>query len=96
MNWRQMTWDYPAGIGGILTILFSMSILGRGLFGVRPDYYLTAVALVGVGTGCALIAYHYLKSGEEDTATKKRILLIGMAVAAPLIALSILDMLNIL
>ena len=51
--------------------------------------------LVWGGTGCALLAYHALKSGEEDTATKK-IVLVGITVAAPLSALSILDFVYIL
>lgn len=55
-----------------------------------------ASGLVWVGTGCALLVYHALKSGEEDTAAKKKIVLAGIAVAAPLAALSILDIVHIL
>ena len=42
------------------------------------------------------MVYHALKNGEEDTAAKKKIVLAGIAVAAPLAALSILDIVHIL
>ena len=99
-----MTWDYSARNGGILTIFVGMSFLLHveiidAIYYPQMwqlDYYALSLSLVLIGTGCALIAYHYLKSGEEDTAVKKKIVLVGMAVTVPLAALVILDTMNIL
>lgn len=100
VDWRKMTWDYPAKKAGILTIFVGMSFLLHmvtldAIY--RPDrwqldYYILSLSLVIFGTGCAFIVYHYLKSGEEDTAVKKKIALVGIAVGAPVAALRILDL----
>lgn len=62
--------------------------------GQSPSYIL-AVGPMLVGTGCAMLAYHIRKGGEEDTAAKK-IVLAGTAVSIPMATLEILNPLNIL
>lgn len=94
-------WDYPAKIGGGWSVFAGMMSLSYWAYDLikydmysSPNYYHLALCLVPIGTGGALLAYHTLKNGEEDTATKKKIILYGMAVAAPLVALLILDFLG--
>ena len=96
-------WHYPAKKAGIVLIFFAMmasvklwvlSVFGN-LDGLQPGYIM-AVSVVGVGIGCALVAYHTQKSGEEDTAAKKKIMLVGMAVMVLVAAFAILDILRIL
>lgn len=92
-------WNYPAKKAGIwLMCLGVLSFIHVGIIspgGWQPHYSLASSLVLG-GTGCALLAYHALKNGEEDTAAKKKIVLAGIAVAAPLAALSILDIVHIL
>ena len=67
-----------------------------GLDRGQPNYYYLAPFLVLVGTGCAMLAYHALKNNEEDTATKKKIVLVGTAVATPMAIISALYGLDML
>lgn len=95
-------WHYPARKAGIMMIFFA--VLGSIQLWVYNAFelggwqigYVIALGLAGVGTGCALLAYHAQKGGEEDTATKKKIVLVGMAVMLLVAALAILDILRIL
>ena len=95
-------WHYPARKAGILYIF--LGILALLNLWVRYSFelggwelvYAIALGLVGVGTGCALLAYHAQKGGEEDTAAKKKIILVGTAVGALVGALVILSILRIL
>lgn len=91
-------WHYPAKKAGLVTIFFTM--LGSIKFWVydtfvigelQPSYIIIAFCLVGVGTGCILLVYHAQKNGDEDTAAKKKILLVGLGVMILLIPLAILD-----
>ena len=75
---------------GALLVWLWMSRVVMDLDGGQPDYYYLAAILVIVGTGCALLAYHTLKNNEEDTDTKKRIVLVGTAVAASMVTISVL------
>ena len=81
-----------------LGILTPLHFWGRNSFelGGWQLVYAIALGLVEVGTGCALLAYHAQEGGEEDTATKKKIILVGMAVMMPIAALAILGSLRIL
>ncbi len=95
-------WHYPAKKAGVLTIFLAMLASGRfwmdlvqGPVGWH-DVWGLAVCLVGFGMGCALLVYHFQKGGEEDTAAKKKIMLVGMAVGALVGALGILSVLRIL
>ena len=95
-------WHYPARKVGILHIFFGISASAQlwvynafGLAGWQPGYVI-AVGLVGVGTGCALLTCHAQKGGEEDTAAKKKIILVGMAVVMLAGALMMLDVLRII
>ena len=92
-------WNYPAKKAGIWLMYMGVLLVAldaiRNSGGWQPDYNL-ASGLAWVGTGCALLAYHTLKSGEEDTATKKKIVLAGIAVSAPLAVLYILEIVHIL
>ena len=74
--------------------LWVLNVFGS-LDGLQPGY-IVAVSLVGVGTGCALLAHHAQRGGEEDTAAKKKIVSVGMAVILLVTALAILDILRIL
>ena len=58
-----------------------------------PSYYRIVGGLTVVGTGCAMLVYHIKKGDEEDVATKKKIILVGMVVAIPIYALGILNIL---
>ena len=95
-------WNYPAKKGGIMMVFCAMLGLTHSwtidtLYapdGWRPDYYVLAASLVGIGIGCALLAYHFLKGGEEDPAAKKKIMLVGMAVGMLVVAFMILDILR--
>lgn len=73
---------------GCLPLAISLEpvILGR-----EPNYYLIAFSLTAVGVACAMLVYHIRKGGEESTATKKKIILVWMAVSAPMGALAMLD-----
>lgn len=90
-------WHYPAKKAGLVIIFFTM--LGSIKFWVYDTFvigelqpgYIIALCLVGVGTGCILLVYHAQKNGDEDTAAKKKILLVGLGVMIPLMLLAILD-----
>ena len=49
-----------------------------------------------VGAGCAMLVYRVQKRGEEDTAAKKKIVLVGITVSMLMAALDMLSILNIL
>lgn len=96
-------WHYSAKKAGIVMIFFAVMASVKlwvlnafgSLHGLQPGYIM-AVSLVGAGTGCALLVYHAQKSGEEDTAAKKKIVLVGTAAVMLVGALIILDILRIL
>lgn len=95
-------WHYPARKAGIVMIFFA--VLGSIQLWVYDAFelgelqlgYVIAFGLTGVGTGCALLAYHAQKGGEGDTAAKKKIMLVGMAVWMLVVALWLLDKLRIM
>lgn len=62
----------------------------------RSTSYILAAGPMLVGTGCAMLVYHVQKRGEEDTAAKKKIVLVGIAVSMLMAALEMLNILNIL
>ena len=94
-------WHYPARKAGIVMIfsavLGSIHLWMSNAFELGGWQFVCTIALclAGAGTGCALLAYH-AQEGEEDTATKKKIILVGMAVMMPMAALAILGGLRIL
>ena len=90
-------WHYPAKKAGLVTIFFAMlgsiKLWVYNMFGIsvlQPGYIIV-LGLVGVGTGCILLVYHAQKHGDENTATKKKILLVGFGVIILLISLAILE-----
>ena len=99
--WRGWWWDYPATKAGKWLVLLGAVIITLSLDPIviyewEPDYYRTVGGLTLVGTGCAMLAYHIRAGDEEDTATKKKIILIGVAVTIPITALGILNILDML
>lgn len=91
-------WHYPAKVAsgflvfsGCVTIAFSLQRVL--VYGQEPSYII-AGGLMMLGAGCAMLVYHIKKGGKEDTAVKKKIVLIGFAAAMPMIALEILILLS--
>lgn len=80
--------------GSMITCFLVFDAVGdEGLGGLQPNYYHLASFLSIAGTGCTLLAYHALKSGEEDTAVKKKIFLACIVTVTSVVAVYTLDVL---
>lgn len=91
-------WHYPAKKAGMWLMFFGVFLVCLWVLRVvmdldrgQPDYYHLGAYLTTVGIGCAMLVYHTLKNNEEDTAAKKRIVLVGVAVGSLMVTLSILS-----
>lgn len=93
-------WNYPASkawkwlmLTGAVSIIISLDPIST--YKWEPRYYLTVAGLIEIGAGCAMFAYHIRKC-EEDVTTKKKIILISVAVTIPVAIWGIVTTLNIL
>ena len=93
-------WNYPAKEASGFFVFFGCMLIAFSLvrvlaYGQEPSY-LTASGSMQVGLGCALLVYHVKKGGKEDTAAKKKIILVGMAAFMSMVALEVLSLLSTL